>query len=245
MEGFLRVREAGGSWQRRLPGNPGPASRRAETPWRSGPSVPGCAGGPVRGGLRFAFGGRVSTEDWQDPVTSRARQRDQAGVLVARRGIIVAEFFDSGHSRTLRWAKSALEGDPGADPPGPPHVDVWRSARAHDDTKTRKSRRALGMPRMAVAALREHLERQAAARRQAGVLWEDNGGWSSPQRSGLNSMRPMTRFPLIMRIGPSLLSGKLEDDGVGHPAALAHGLQSVPGSRPAHVMDQRCRDPGA
>jgi site-specific DNA recombinase len=29
------------------------------------------------GGLRFAFYGRVSTEDWQDPVTSRARQRDQ------------------------------------------------------------------------------------------------------------------------------------------------------------------------
>jgi hypothetical protein len=28
---------------------------------------------------------------------------------------------------------------------------------------------------MAVAALREQLERQAAARRQAGVLWEDNG----------------------------------------------------------------------
>jgi len=28
------------------------------------------------GGLRFAFYGRVSTEDWQDPVTSRARQRD-------------------------------------------------------------------------------------------------------------------------------------------------------------------------
>ena len=119
-------------------------------------------------------GTRVSTEDWQDPVTSRARQRDQAGVLVARRGIIVAEFFDSGHSRTLRWAKSALEGDPNADPPVPPHVDVWRSARADDDTKTRKSRRSLGMPRMAVAALREHLERQAA-RRQAGVLWEDNG----------------------------------------------------------------------
>ena len=38
---------------------------------------------PGRGGLRFAFYGRVSTEDWQDPVTSRARQREQAGVLVA------------------------------------------------------------------------------------------------------------------------------------------------------------------
>ena len=30
-------------------------------------------------GLRFAFYGRVSTEDWQDPVTSRARQRDPGG----------------------------------------------------------------------------------------------------------------------------------------------------------------------
>src|SRR5438445_420148 len=33
------------------------------------------AGDSVRGGLRFAVYGRVSTEDWQDPVTSRARQR--------------------------------------------------------------------------------------------------------------------------------------------------------------------------
>jgi hypothetical protein len=28
------------------------------------------AGGPARGGLRFVFYGRVSTEDWQDPVTA-------------------------------------------------------------------------------------------------------------------------------------------------------------------------------
>jgi len=31
------------------------------------------AGEPGRGGLRFAFYGRVSTEDCQDPVTSRLR----------------------------------------------------------------------------------------------------------------------------------------------------------------------------
>jgi hypothetical protein len=36
-----------------------------------------------RAGLRFAFYGRVSTEDWQDPVTSWARQRHQAAALVA------------------------------------------------------------------------------------------------------------------------------------------------------------------
>ena len=31
------------------------------------------AAGYGLGGLRFAFYGRVSTQDWQDPVTSRAR----------------------------------------------------------------------------------------------------------------------------------------------------------------------------
>jgi len=55
--------------------------------------------------LRFAFYGRVSTEDYQDPVTSRARQRDQAGALVAGHGRIVAEFFDAGQSRVLPWAR--------------------------------------------------------------------------------------------------------------------------------------------
>jgi hypothetical protein len=51
--------------------------------------------------LRFAFYGRVSTEDWQDPVTSRARQREQAEALVRGHGHIVAEFFDEGQSRTV------------------------------------------------------------------------------------------------------------------------------------------------
>jgi DNA invertase Pin-like site-specific DNA recombinase len=47
----------------------------------------------------------VSTEDYQDPVTSRARQLGQAGALVAGHGRIVAEFFDVGQSRTLAWAR--------------------------------------------------------------------------------------------------------------------------------------------
>ena len=38
---------------------------------------------PCHGRLQVAFYGRVSTEDYQDPVMSRARQRDQTGALVA------------------------------------------------------------------------------------------------------------------------------------------------------------------
>jgi len=55
--------------------------------------------------LRFAFYRRVSTDDWQDPVTSRARQLQQAMMLVAGRGVIAAEFFDIGESRARPWAR--------------------------------------------------------------------------------------------------------------------------------------------
>ena len=57
------------------------------------------------GTLRFVFYGRVSTEDWQDPVTSRARQREQAEALARGHGQIVAELFDVGESRTVAWAR--------------------------------------------------------------------------------------------------------------------------------------------
>ena len=56
------------------------------------------AEGPVPGRLRFVFYGRVSTEDWQDPVTSRVRQRSRPGQVVRGHGLIVAEFFDVGLS---------------------------------------------------------------------------------------------------------------------------------------------------
>jgi site-specific DNA recombinase len=69
---------------------------------RSGRRRPG---GSSRGCLRFAFYGRVSTEDWQDPASSLTRQREQAGALVRGHGKIVAEFFDIGESRAVAWAR--------------------------------------------------------------------------------------------------------------------------------------------
>jgi integrase len=57
----------------------------------------------------------------------------------------------------------------------PPHVAVWRSVRAHGDTKTEKSRRTLALPQSAVAALKEQRRWQAEARLAAGPLWHDDG----------------------------------------------------------------------
>jgi site-specific DNA recombinase len=55
--------------------------------------------------LRFAFYGRISTLEYQDPVSSRAWQVQAAGRVIAGRGRIVAEFFDVGTSRSLPWAR--------------------------------------------------------------------------------------------------------------------------------------------
>jgi site-specific DNA recombinase len=49
-------------------------------------SLTGQTPGRSWGRLRFAFYGRVSTEDRQDPVTSRARQLQQAVMLTAGAG---------------------------------------------------------------------------------------------------------------------------------------------------------------
>jgi integrase len=40
-------------------------------------------------------------------------------------------------ARALRWDHVDLDGNPGAAPPVPPHVDVWRSVRAHGTPRRR------------------------------------------------------------------------------------------------------------
>ncbi|GAA2439082.1 recombinase family protein [Streptomyces mauvecolor] len=55
---------------------------------------------------RFAFAGRCSTEDLQDPETSKNWQLLRAkGLIEPAGGQIVAEYFDSGHSRALPWKR--------------------------------------------------------------------------------------------------------------------------------------------
>jgi site-specific DNA recombinase len=63
------------------------------------------AEGTGSGGLRFAFYGRVSTEDWQDPESSLARQLGQAEALIRGHGRIAAKFSDVGESRTVAWGR--------------------------------------------------------------------------------------------------------------------------------------------
>ncbi|NOY56438.1 MAG: recombinase family protein [Actinobacteria bacterium] len=54
--------------------------------------------------MRFAFYGRVSTEDQQDPESSRKLARSRQ-LIEPTDGVIVAEFFDVGQSRSLPWSR--------------------------------------------------------------------------------------------------------------------------------------------
>src|SRR5215468_10038980 len=56
--------------------------------------------------IKFAFKGRVSTEDQQDPEVSRAWQLTRAKALIEPHGgVVVAEYFDSGHCRAIPWQR--------------------------------------------------------------------------------------------------------------------------------------------
>jgi DNA invertase Pin-like site-specific DNA recombinase len=53
--------------------------------------------------LRFAFYGRTSTAEYQDPATSKSWQLEAARGLITGCGVIVVEFFDIGCSRREPW----------------------------------------------------------------------------------------------------------------------------------------------
>ncbi len=54
---------------------------------------------------RFAFYGRVSTEDQQDPESSKSWQLARATQLISAEGQVVVEYFDIGQSRSLPWKR--------------------------------------------------------------------------------------------------------------------------------------------
>ncbi|GGM90482.1 hypothetical protein GCM10011609_29360 [Lentzea pudingi] len=57
----------------------------------------------LEAGVRFAFYGRMSTSEFQDPRTSRAWQRAVSDELIDGVGSVVVEFFDVGRSRRWSW----------------------------------------------------------------------------------------------------------------------------------------------
>jgi integrase len=124
----------------------------------------------------------VDTPKGQAGRPSRSLSLEQASALLAaaegtRMHAYIAVCLGTGirteEARALRWEHIEF-GDPAAEPPVPASAAVWRSVRAHGDTKTEKSRRTVGLPQLAAEALRVHRTRQAGERLAAGAQWSDH-----------------------------------------------------------------------
>ncbi len=112
---------------------------------------------------------------------SKSLTLDQASALLAAAAgtrmhayiaLCLATGIRTEEARALRWEHLSF-GDPDATPPIPASAAVWRSVRAHGDTKTEKSRRTLALPHMATDALQTHQQRQDQDRHTAGERWDD------------------------------------------------------------------------
>jgi integrase len=106
---------------------------------------------------------------------ARLRRRREAGALLeaAERSRLHAFIVlclltgvRSEEARALTWDHVDL--DAGT-------IMVWRSVRAHGDTKTTRSRRTLKLPEIAVEALRAQKGRQALERTRAADVWQESG----------------------------------------------------------------------
>ncbi|MER6114770.1 site-specific integrase [Streptomyces sp. NPDC001743] len=109
-------------------------------------------------------------------MTSKALNLEQAkAVLVAARGSRLYAYLvlsllsgvRTEEARPLTWDHVYLAPENGI----PPHVAVWRSVRRHGETKTRKSRRTIALPKQVVEVLEEHLRWQKQERTSRGVQW--------------------------------------------------------------------------
>ena len=123
----------------------------------------------------------VDTPKGQAGRPSKSLSLEQASALLAAAegtrmhayiALCLATGIRTEEARALRWEHVDF-GDPDARPPVSASAAVWRSVRAHGDTKTEKSRRTLGLPKMAVDALRAHKKRQARERLAVGGGWSD------------------------------------------------------------------------
>ncbi len=100
---------------------------------------------------------------------------------------------------------------------------VWRSVRRNGETKTRKSRRTLALPKLCVEVLRLQLERQAQERRKTGKEWRQGPGYvfttTLGDRLDVNNVRRDFRVAL------KAVKGIRPDDWT--PRELRHSFVSL------------------
>ncbi|HYP46899.1 MAG TPA: site-specific integrase, partial [Propionibacteriaceae bacterium] len=122
--------------------------------------------------------------------------------------------------RALTWAHVHLDNREEAE--AGPYLDLWRSVRAGGDTKTRRSRRTLGLPELCVRVLGEHQALQARERAVAGDRWIDTGlVFTTRLGTGLDAANVRRDFRRALRGVPGVNPGEWT------PRELRHSFVSL------------------
>lgn len=117
--------------------------------------------------------------------------------------------------RALTWANVDLDSTPGT-------ISVLRSVRKTNDTKTRKSRRALGVSDLVVEVLRQHQRRQERWRVEAGPKWTETGlVFTTRHGTGMDAANVRRDVRSALRLVPGITA----DDWV--PRELRHSFTSI------------------
>lgn len=123
--------------------------------------------------------------------------------------------------RALRWENVHLDGVSRNGVSLPPFVEVWRSVRSGGDTKTRKSRRTLALPALAVAALRAHKSIQARQRLKAESWGDEELVFASAAGTPLDAANVRRELRRALKRVPGL------DPGEWTPRELRHSFVSL------------------
>ncbi len=124
--------------------------------------------------------------------------------------------------RALRWDHVHLDADQVGGRPVPPHIEVWRSVREGGDTKARKSRRTLALPKRCVDALRKQRAQQAIEQLMAGPLWQDSSlVFTTALGSAMDAANVRRDFRRALALVPGL------DPTEWTPRELRHSFVSV------------------
>ncbi len=103
----------------------------------------------------------------------------------------------------------------------PPVIEVWRSVRKSGDTKTKKSRRTLAIPDVAVQALRRCQREQEGDRARAGSQWKETGlVFTTSLGTGLDAANVRRAFRSALKQVPSV------DPADWTPRELRHSFVS-------------------
>jgi integrase len=99
---------------------------------------------------------------------------------------------------------------------------VWRSVRAHGDTKTRKSRRTLALASLCVDALRVQRVQQAKDQLAAGERWTETGlVFTTRLGTGMNAANVRRDLRRALALVPGL------DPADWTPRELRHSFVSL------------------